>query len=55
MIEEELEEIKKEKANFETIYFSGSIPSRQLEDLEILKSVNEERKATFKEKRENTD
>ena len=55
LIEEELEEIKKDKLNFETIYFAGSIPKRQLEDLEILKSVNEERKAIFKEKRENAD
>lgn len=55
MLPEELEELKKQRASFEMIYFPGSIPSRRLEDLEILKGLNEERAATFKEKRENTD
>jgi hypothetical protein len=55
LLPQELEELSREKASFETIYFAGSIPSRQGDDLEILKSLNEERAASFKEKRDNPD
>ena len=33
MLPEEIEELKNERANFERIYFAGSIPRRHQDDL----------------------
>ena len=50
MLEEEIKELGSGPNQFKTIYFAGTITSRHGDDLEILKSVNAERKQIFEEK-----
>ena len=50
MLEEEIKELGSGTNQFKTIYFAGTITSRHGDDLDILKSVNAERKQTFEEK-----
>lgn len=50
MLDEEIKEFGSEAGQFKTIYYPGSIPNRQSDDLSILKTVQAERTEIFKEK-----
>jgi len=50
MLDEEIRELGPGPNQFKTIYFAGTITTRHGDDLDILKSVNSERKQIFEDK-----
>ena len=52
MVEEEITELTAPDCPIKQIHFPGSIPLRRPEDVELLRSTNDERIRTFQERKD---